>query len=101
MLKHIKFHRTFGVDVDLLEKVKELECECLELNGCMNTEMTFKDLLGMNEGLVEGQEYTFQIKNQSFNLVKSQMPPHQFQDKFKYLITYAQGKQIVLKDLTL
>ena len=95
VLKIIKFLDiyTFNVDVESLEKVIESEsgCKCLKFEKCRYIEETIKILLGMNEdeALVAGQEYTFEIKDHSVNMVKSQMPGHQ--NKFKYELTYAEG----------
>lgn len=84
----------------------EFGCPCLELNhfgfnDIMNNkipkaEQPFQTLLGMNEELVTGHEYTFEIKDTSVNLVKSSWESEfTIDDQSKYVLTYAQGKRII------
>ena len=94
VLKNIKFYDyTFDL-AQHLEKAIEFGHECLEFLDCELLEESFQTLVGMNEGLVTGHEYTFEIKNTLVTLVKSQNKyPGDEKDedgiRSKYVLTYA------------
>ena len=96
-MKYIKiFEESFEVNAQNVEKAIEFGCSCLKLDHCQDSERTFQSLLGMNEELVDGHEYTLQIKDTSVKLVKSQMPAdgdgggsYPGANKFKYVLNYA------------